>query len=109
MKIFQDQELLFSNVTLADTFLRRFFGLMPRKKLNPSEGLLLIGCGRIHTNFMHFTIDAVYLSENFRVLDIETVRPWRMGKRVKGAMHVLEVPENSARRLKTGELISTEE
>ena len=109
MKIIQDNEILFTDVKLADTFALRFLGLMPRKVLKPSEGLLLTDCGRIHTNFMHFTIDVVYLSENFTVLDIETVKPWRMGKKVRDAKHVLEVSENCAYKLKRGELISTEE
>ena len=109
MKIIQNGEILFIDVKLADTCVLRFLGLMPRKELKPSEGLLLTDCGRIHTNFMHFTIDVVYLSADLRVLDIETVRPWRMGKRVKGAKHVLEVSENGAYKLKRGELISTEE
>lgn len=108
MKIVQNNEIIFSDVRLADTFVLRFLGLMPCKGLKPSEGLLLTGCGRIHTNFMHFTIDVVYLSDDFRVLDIETVKPWRLGKKVKGAKHVLEVSEHSAYRLKCGELISAE-
>ena len=109
MKIVQNGEILFPDVVRADTFVLRFLGLMPRKELKPTEGLLLTGCGRIHTNFMHFTIDVVYLSEEFRILEIETVRPWRMGKRVRGAKHVLEVAEHRGACLEKGELISTEE
>ena len=109
MKIMQNNKLLFTDVKRADTFARRFMGLMGRKELKPSEGLLLTDCGRIHTNFMRFTIDVVYLSAEFRVLAVETVRPWRLGKRVKGAKHVLEVAENRACKVKPGELISTEE
>ena len=109
MKIIQNDELLFSDVRLADSFSLRFLGLMPRKELKPSEGLLLTDCSRIHTNFMHFTIDVVYLSENLRILDVETVRPWRLGKWVKGARHVLEVAENGACRMRRGEPITVKE
>ena len=106
MKIVCNNEILFDAVKPADTFALRFQGLMFRKKLEPSEGLLLLDCSRIHTNFMRFPIDVVYLSEELRILDVETVRPWRIGKRVKGTRHVLEVPENAARKLKLGELIA---
>ena len=110
MKIIRNGgEALFSDVVCADTFARRFLGLMPRRELKPSEGLLLTDCGRIHTNFMRFTIDVVYLSGEYSVLEVETVRPWRLGKRVRGAKHVLEVAEHRAGCLKIGELISTEE
>ena len=105
MKIVQNGEILFADVKTADTFARRFLGLMFRKGLQPGEGLLLTDCGRIHTNFMRFTIDVVYLSENFRILAAETVKPWRLGRRVKDARHVLELPENGARRLNASELL----
>ena len=60
MKIIRNGgEALFSDVVCADTFARRFLGLMPRRELKPSEGLLLTDCGRIHTNFMRFTISSI--------------------------------------------------
>lgn len=106
MKIIQNDEILFEDVKKADSFVLRFMGLMGRKELHPSQGLLLTDCSRIHTNFMRFTIDVVYLSEEFKVLAVETVKPWRLGKKVKGAKHVLEVAENRACRVEQGELIS---
>ena len=109
MKVLQNGEVLFDSVKTADTFALRFLGLMPKKTLQPSEGLLLKNCSRIHTNFMRFTIDVIYLSKDGRVLDTETVKPWRLGKRVDGTENILEVPENGARKFKRGEPISTEE
>lgn len=78
-------------VRLADTFFRRFKGLMGVRYLAPGEGLLLKNCSSIHSFFMEITIDAVYLSNDFTVLNIETLPPWRIGKNVKGAKHVLEL------------------
>ena len=105
MVVVQDGEFMFPYVKKADTFLRRFRGLMLRKRLEEGEGLLLENCGRIHTNFMRFVIDAVYLSEEYEVLFCETVAPWKLGKKVRGAKHVLELPKGSGAALRMGETI----
>lgn len=91
MKAMQNSRTLVERVRIADTFFSRFVGLMGKRSLDPSEGLLLRRCPRVHTCFMHFPIDVIYLSSEDRVLHTETLGPWRMGSRVKGAKHVLEL------------------
>jgi uncharacterized membrane protein (UPF0127 family) len=49
---------------------QRLRGLMGRKGLLPSEGLLIPHCNAVHTVFMLFPIDVVYLSKENRVLKI---------------------------------------
>jgi len=46
---------------LAETPLARLRGLLGRSGLSSGEGLLLRPAGSIHTAFMRFTIDAVFL------------------------------------------------
>lgn len=48
-------------VEVADNFLRRFLGLMGRKRIEPSRALLLSPCSSVHMCFMRFAIDVVYL------------------------------------------------
>ncbi|HOJ86406.1 MAG: DUF192 domain-containing protein [Elusimicrobiales bacterium] len=67
-------------VRVADTFLSRFLGLIPKKQLSSDEGLLITKCNGIHTCFMSFDIDAVFVSKDFKVLDIITIKPWRFSK-----------------------------
>lgn len=95
MKIFVDEKML-CVADVADTFLSRFKGLMLKKELLPSSGLLLKKCSRIHTCFMRFTIDVLYLDEHYTVLDSETIAPWRVGKKVNGAYSVLELPKGES-------------
>lgn len=78
-------------VETADTFLARFRGLMGRRELAPAHALLLEGCSSVHMFFMKFSLDIVYLNRDFRVLYIETLRPWQVGSLVKGCAHVLEL------------------
>jgi hypothetical protein len=83
---------------LAETPWRRARGLLGRSALHPGEGVLLRPTAAIHTWFMRFAIDAVFLDADLQVIDVrEELRPWRAtGKR--GARAVLELPAGEGRR-----------
>jgi uncharacterized membrane protein (UPF0127 family)/CheY-like chemotaxis protein len=83
---------------IADRPLQRMKGLLGRKSLAGGEGLLLRPAPSIHTAFMRFPIDAVFLDADMRVMKIvEPMRPWRVaGKR--GAKAVLELAAGEASR-----------
>jgi hypothetical protein len=104
MKVYCNDEIIVNEVKIADTFKTRLIGLMGRDNLQ-DEGLLLINCSSIHCFFMKITIDAVYLSKDMTVLYKETIKPWRIGKFIKGTRHILEIPENASARIKIGETI----
>jgi len=46
---------------------------------------------------MRFPIDAVYLDKELRVVGIETVAPWHVGRIFRGARHTLELPAGCGR------------
>lgn len=104
--ISQDGEVFYPQIEVADNFWQRFCGLMGRKQLADGAGLLLKRCSSIHTCFMKFTIDVVYLDRNLKVLEYETIRPWKLGSLIKGVSHVLELPEGAGSQLKRGHPIS---
>ena len=79
-------------IPVADTFFKRLWGLMGKDVRTDGDGLFLADCVRVHTCFMKCSIDVLYLGPDLRVLDAETLVPWRMGKKVRGARHVLELP-----------------
>jgi uncharacterized membrane protein (UPF0127 family) len=84
--------------TLADTARSRLAGLMGRKGLPSGEGILLRPAGSVHTCFMRFAIDAVFLDRDLRVLRITPgLRPWRAA-RARGARAVLELPSGECER-----------
>lgn len=92
IQIFENgREILQGPIYLANSFFKRFQGLMIRKSMEDEEGLFFTNVSRIHTSFMRFPIDVVYFDRDYRVLDVETVHPWKFGKKVKGAKHVLEL------------------
>jgi len=84
---------------VADSPVSRMRGLLGRNELPSGEGLLLRPASSIHTFFMRFPIDAVFLDRTLRVLQIsDELHPWRAASR-RGAHAVLELPAgHSARR-----------
>jgi uncharacterized protein len=84
----------------ADTPWTRLRGLLGRKELPADEGLLLSPSWSVHTWFMRFPIDVVYLDSDLTVLGIrESVKPWRMTG-WRGARSVLELPAGTCERRK---------
>ena len=96
--------IVMKNVEKADGFSDRLMGLMGRHIGPEYEGMILINCGSIHTFFMRSVIDAVYLSKDYTVIGYETIKPWRIGKLIRGTKHVIELPEG-ANRFEIGEKI----
>jgi hypothetical protein len=81
---------------LAETTLSRLRGLLGRSGLSSGEGILLRPASSIHTAFMRFTIDVVYLDWTDRVMKVSAeVRPWRMSF-CRGARSVLELRAGEA-------------
>ncbi len=83
---------------VADRPLPRMRGLLGRDELPAGDGLLLRPAGSIHTHFMRFPIDAVFMDRELRVLDVRSaIAPWRMARK-PGAKAVLELRAGEARR-----------
>ena len=74
-------------------------GLLGRDGLAQGEGLLLKPCGSVHTFFMRFPIDVVFLDRELSVVAVRPeVVPWRtVGAR--GAKVTLELAAGEAARL----------
>lgn len=88
----------------ADTFWRRFCGLMFRKQLPKGQGLLLVPCNGVHMCFMRFAIDAIFIDKDYRVLKIApNLRPWLGIAHCHKAWGVVEVTAGEAKALKAGD------
>ena len=87
----------------ADSFGSRFRGLMGAAELPPGTGLLLPRTSSVHTHFMRFPIDVVFLDSELRIVSIvAALRPWRFA-RAKGADSVLELAAGECDRLELTE------
>ena len=96
---------------VADTPLVRMRGLLGRRDLRSDEGILLEPAGTIHTFFMRFPIDAVFLDRDGRVLRVvESMPPWRMaGARHARAVLELRAGESLRRGLAPGSTVVLDE
>lgn len=82
-----------ARVAVADSWWRRFRGLLALPPLEPGEGLLLLDCASVHTVGMRYPIDVAFLDSEGRVVScIPGLGPWRMGIGADGAVHTLELP-----------------
>jgi uncharacterized membrane protein (UPF0127 family) len=73
-------------------------GLIGCPPLPPDFGLALTRCGAVHTAFVSFPIDVLFLRAG-RVLGVaEGVQPWRLA-RCPGASLAVELAAGSVRRL----------
>ncbi len=91
------------NILPADTFWKRLKGLMGTRSLPDDTGLLLDPCNSVHTWYMKYPIDVLFLSREGQVLHVEDcLAPNRGPKTVREAAKVLELSGGQAARLKIG-------
>jgi len=77
---------------MADTSEKRRTGLLKHERLNPGEGLWIVPCESVHTFFMKFPIDLVYLDKQKKVRKLRHKVPaWRLSACLS-AHSVLELP-----------------
>lgn len=57
----------------------RMKGLLGKSQISPEYGLLITSCNSIHSYFMKFPIDVIFIDRNDHVVDWVThVQPWRL-------------------------------
>lgn len=103
--------MLAQRLLVPRTFVGRTVGLMFRRELQPGTGMWIVPCSGIHTFFMRFAIDAVFVDRRLRIVRVRPgLRPWRLVPIVFGARSVLELPAGAVAglRLERGETLAVE-
>ncbi len=86
------QTVLAQAADVADTSSTRRTGLLKHERLEPGEGLWIVPCESVHTFFMKFPIDLVYLDKRKKVRKVRHAVPaWRLSACLL-AHSVLELP-----------------
>lgn len=74
----ENGETVCERCVVADSTVSRMRGLLGRNGLSGEEGMLLRPAGSVHTFFMRFPIDVVFLDRDLHVLRVVAdVAPWR--------------------------------
>ena len=92
-------------VERAERVLDRLRGLLGRASLEEGEALAIAPCASIHTFFMKFPIDAVFLDRRGRVVRaVPDLTPWRATRFHLRADLAVELPAGTLARTGTREV-----
>jgi uncharacterized membrane protein (UPF0127 family) len=95
------QTVLADAADIADTSAKRRTGLLKHSSLKPGEGLWIKPCESVHTFFMKFPIDLVYLDKALKVRKVRSAVPaWRLSACLS-AFSVLELPAGTIGQTQT--------
>jgi uncharacterized membrane protein (UPF0127 family)/CheY-like chemotaxis protein len=104
----EDGRVVCERCVVADRAHHRMRGLLGRRRLQPGEGMVLRPAWNVHTAFMRFPIDVVFLDADQVVIRIEpALAPWRTVS-CRGAREVVELAagECAHRGLETGDRVA---
>ncbi|MGE5309360.1 MAG: DUF192 domain-containing protein [Deltaproteobacteria bacterium] len=94
--------LLADKAVKADSFLKRLVGLLDRDHLDEGEGLILDPSNSIHSFFMRFTFDALFLDKRNKVVaSMPCFKPCRVSPVFFSAASTLELPSGTIARTST--------
>jgi hypothetical protein len=95
------QTELASCAELADHGAARNKGLLGRASLPAGTALWIVPCESVHTFFMKFPIDLIYIDRNKRVKKVRSnVGPWRLSACLS-AHSIIELPAGVAEHTQT--------
>lgn len=106
----ENGEVVLARAAPADTFFRRWRGLMLRRRLAEDEGLLFTfrrenrSESAIHMFFVGFPIAAVWLDARGVVVDAKLAKPWRpYYAPARPARYLIEAPPSLLERVTIGD------
>lgn len=111
MKVYNSSKnnLIADEVKVAQNFFTRSFGLLLRKSLSSNEGLIIRPCRSIHTFFMKFPIDVLFVNSKNRIVALyKNVKPYKILPIHLNSFYVVELPSGSisAMSIEKGDLIT---
>lgn len=90
-----------SCVEVAETAAARNKGLLGRSSLPPGGGLWIVPCESVHTFFMKFPLDLLYIDRHKKVKKVRTnVGPWRLSTCLS-AHSIVELPAGTLQNTQT--------
>lgn len=96
----RDSSIVVERLEIPNTAIGRMRGLLGRDGLSSGDGMLLTDCRWVHTWFMRFPIDVVFLNATYQVVGLRAnLHPWRFSPLVFAACMTLELPAGSIARL----------
>jgi hypothetical protein len=88
--------ILADEVTVADNFFTRLNGLLGKKYLQKGKALIIRPCNTVHTFFMRFSIDVIFIDKKYKVIKIiSCLKPFSFSGVCWKAILVIEFPSGT--------------
>ena len=100
--------MIAERVETARGLARRLVGLIGRREFAPGSALVIPACRQVHTFFMRFAIDVLFLDAENRILYAEAnVKPYGVTNHRGGACMAIELPAGTiaAHGLRPGDVM----
>lgn len=91
-------------IIYANTFFKRFKGLMGKKDFDDALLFMNLLDSSIHTFFTRFTIDVYFIDENKIIFEKTSLKPWKIYTPKKQAKYILETKKDKL-KLKIGDCL----
>lgn len=92
--------VIVEELRIASNLWARMKGLLGTKSIESHQGLWIHRCDSIHTFFMNYSIDCIFLDKNMKVVSIiENIQPGRLILPQRKADSVVEVKGGQVARL----------
>lgn len=91
-------------IIYADTFFKRFRGLMGKRDFDHAMVFTNLTDSSIHTMFMRFEIDVYFIDGDKTVFEKASLKPWRFYRPKKQAEYVMETRKGKL-NLKIGDVL----
>lgn len=98
-------EVVSHKMVTATNIFSRMIGLMFSVDLPSCDGFLISPCNSIHTFFMRYSLDVLFLDKDFKIVKvIYGLSPWRLTWIYFRSSHVLEMKAGTMKKgLNAGE------
>ena len=94
--------VLAEEAILAGSLFKRIKGLLGKKELKHGQALILKPCNSIHTFFMSFPIDVLFMGKQNEVVKaISNIHPFRLSGVYFRASYVIELPAGTLQITRT--------
>ncbi|MEJ8545779.1 DUF192 domain-containing protein [Brevibacillus borstelensis] len=94
--------MIAKRATCADTSVTRMRGLLGKRALPEGQALIIRPCRAVHTWFMRFPIDCLFVDRHGEIVHlIQELPPWRCTPFIKRADYVVELPPQTIRKTQT--------
>jgi uncharacterized protein len=108
MKLIYDSKYI-CELHIADTFIKRLTGFMFKKEPH-YEAIMIKPCNSIHTFFMKFQIDVLFVNEEMVVIKkIEALKNKKIIMPIKHCATIIEATAGKFKNIKIGEKITITE